>query len=250
MQEFLKELEEDGLTIFKDMFDKDDMRALNDIASELPPFVGKIKNKKFQDDKDVRKLSETQDLLVDIDWCYHWAKIPLDNLIIKDKILPALSSVCDMVWANQEWGWQTTNRYIMSNYKHDMDVQPHLDAPYLWPQKLDCQMAKYLEPGILSLTFMIPLTDFTPENGATAYVPGTHKYIWDTTKWGESGGEWHHFFKDNYIQPSVEVGGFACFYGNTMHSVMANQTDEIRRGIIYRAIRQDALDEMERLGLG
>ena len=43
---------------------------------------------------------------------------------------------------------------------------------------------------------------------------------------------------------------FACFYGNCLHSVMPNYTDEIRRGIIYRAIRQDALDEMERLGLG
>ena len=35
-----------------------------------------------------------------------------------------------------------------------------------------------------------------------------------------------------------------------MHSIMANTTDTVRRGIIYRGISQDALDEMERIGLG
>jgi hypothetical protein len=31
---------------------------------------------------------------------------------------------------------------------------------------------------------------------------------------------------------------------------MSNTTDTVRRGIIYRGIRQDALDEMNKLGLG
>ena len=246
METFLNELKEDGLTIFKDMFNKEDMLALNDVASELPPFVGNVRNKGWHNWEDVQKLDPSEET----DWLYHWAVTPEDNSIINNVVLPVITDISNTVFEDHEWGWQTTNRYIMSNLKHDMGVQPHLDAPYLWPQKLDCQMAKYLEPGVLSLTFMIPLTDFTPENGATAYAPGTHKYIWDTANWNEAKPVHFQFFQDNYIQPSVEVGGFACFYGNCMHSVMANQTDEIRRGIIYRAIRQDALDEMKRIGLG
>ena len=254
MEAFLNELEKDGLTIFKDMFDKDDIRALNDVASELSPFVGNIRGEGWQDDIAVHKLAETNDLLTEIEWLYHWSKTPEDNQIINEKILPVLSNVCNKVFDNEDWDWQMSNRYVMTNYKHGLvrgfDVQPHLDAPYLWPQRLDCQMAKYLKPGILSLTFMIPLINFTPENGATAYVRGTHKYIWDTAKWNEAKPVNSQFFKDNYVQPLVEAGSFACFYGNCMHSIMPNNTNEPRRGIIYRAIRQDALDEMEKLGLG
>lgn len=246
----LNELKEKGLVIFENMFNKQDMESLNRTASTLPPTVGNVKDKGWHNWSDVIKLGETANLLTEVDWAYHWAVTPKDNVIINETILPVITKISDSVFESSEWDWQKTNRYIMSNYKHDMDVSPHLDAPYLWPQKLETQMAKYLEPGILSLTFMIPLIDFTVNNGATAYVLGTHKYIWDTADWNEAKPVHKTFFSDNYVQPSVPVGSFACFYGNCLHSVMPNYTDEIRRGIIYRAIRQDALDEMERLGLG
>jgi ectoine hydroxylase-related dioxygenase (phytanoyl-CoA dioxygenase family) len=97
---------------------------------------------------------------------------------------------------------------------------------------------------------MIPLISFTPENGSTGFVPGTHKYIYDTANWNEAKPHTRTFFNDNFVQPSVPLGGLSCFYGNCMHSVMPNKTDDIRRAIIFRAIRQDALNEMERLGLG
>jgi len=45
VETFLKELEEDGLTIFEDMFDKDDVLELNDVASRLTPIIGNVKNK-------------------------------------------------------------------------------------------------------------------------------------------------------------------------------------------------------------
>lgn len=255
MKEYLRDLalpalEQEGLVLMKDVFDRDDMISLNDVASELSPFVGNIKDKGWHNSEDVKKVAETQDTRTETEWLYHWARTPEDNSIINEKVLPVLTEITDTVFNGNDWNWQNTNKYIMSNYKHDLDVQPHLDAPYLWPQMLDCQMAQYLKPGVLSLTFMIPLVDFTPENGATAYVPGTHRYIWDTANWNEAKPHTSRFFRNNYIQPSVTVGSLACFYGNCMHSVMANKTDEVRRGIIYRAIRQDALDEMERLGLG
>lgn len=234
-------LEQDGLFIYENAFDADQMKALNNLPME--PFVGNVRDKGWHNHEDVRKLEG------DVDWLYHWSKTPEDNDYINNTILPTLVNICDDFF-DGPWGWQDTNRYIMSNYKHDLDVQMHLDAPYLWPQRLSCQMAKMLPPGPLSLTFMIPLTDFTIENGATAYVPGTHKYIYDTAKWNEAKPVHNQFFADNYIQPEVSVGSFVSFHGGLMHSIMSNTTDTVRRGIIYRGIRQDALDEMNKLGLG
>merc|ERR1719483_715866 len=51
---------------------------------------------------------------------------------------------------------------------------PHLDYPYhrnLWPSTEGCMD---LPPThLLSLQFMTLLTDFFPENGSTAFVPGS-----------------------------------------------------------------------------
>ena len=91
-------------------------------------------------------------------------------------------------------------------------------------------MAKYLAKGPLSLTFMIPLIDFTVENGATSYVTNTHNYIWDTANWEENKPYMRTFFNDNFIQPEVPLGDFACFYGNVLHAIMPNNTDTESRG--------------------
>ena len=114
----------------------------------------------------------------------------------------------------------------------------------------DVQMAKYLAKGLLSVTFMIPLIEFTIENGATGFIPGSHNYIHDTTDWDQVASHRQTFFNDNCVQPPVPLGSFSCFYGNCLHSVMPNKTNIVRRGIIFRAIRKDALNEMYRLELG
>lgn len=240
----LKELHNDGLTICHEAFERDELLILNEVASKLPAFVGLPIDKPWMNSQAVEQH------VGDIDWAYQWARTPDDNVFINDTILPTLTDVVNTVFDGSDWGWQDTNRYIMSNYKHDNDCSPHLDAPYLWPQAPGVQMRKYLPKGILSITFMIPLVDFTVENGATAYVPGTHKFVYDTSNWQELKPHLCTFFKDNYVQPAAPLGSFLCFYGSCLHSVMSNTTNEVRRGIIYRAIRQDALDEMNRMGLG
>lgn len=244
-KDFFDKLDKDGFAISDKVFDENDLRFLDRVESNLPPFVGMCKNRGWLDyyslDYNDRK---------NIDWAYYWSVTPNDNPFINDTILPTLSKVCDNLFEGPNWGWQLTNRYIISNYQHDYPVYPHYDAPYLWPQKLETQMAKYLAKGLLSVTFIIPLIEFTPENGATGFVPGTHKYIHDTTDWNLMQNHRQAFFNDNYVQPSVPLGSFSCFYGNCLHSVMPNKTNVVRRGIIFRAIRTDALNEMYRLELG
>jgi hypothetical protein len=241
------DLVRDGLAILDDQFDEGDLRDLNEVASKLPAFVGSNQDKQWLNDTQVEQIQTEGGV---IDWRYNWAKTPEDNPFINNTILPTLTNVANIVFDGKPWGWQTTNQYIMSNYKHDTPIAPHFDAPYMWPQARDVQLAKTLPQGPLSLTFMVPLCDFTQDNGATAYVPGTHKHIYDTTLWRDMKAHMKLFFEDNYIQPSIPIGSVACFFGNCLHSVMPNTTDTARRGIIYRAIRHDALDEMTRLELG
>lgn len=232
-------LERDGFAVSKQMFNRSDIKSFNNLAGKLPPLIGMS-----QDGVWIDRVEG------DVDWAYNWAQVPEDNSFINDTVLPALGKIADSVFQDDSWGWQLTNRYVVSNYHHEFEPSPHLDAPYLWPQNLQVQMAKYLPKGILSITFMVPLVEFTPTNGATAYLPGTHKYLIDTTNWQEAKLTYRELFQDNYVQPSVPLGSISMLYGNCLHAIMPNKTNSVRRALIYRAIRQDALSEMDRLGLG
>jgi ectoine hydroxylase-related dioxygenase (phytanoyl-CoA dioxygenase family) len=248
----LEQLHNNGFQILYQMFDETALKDLNQVAATWQPTVGFSKTRGWLSEKDLIKEFENKDLLKDIDWKTHWANIPA-NLFIDDVIIPALSAIANQVFDGKNWSWQKTNRYVISNYPHEGGIYPHFDAPYLNASKPHIQMAKYLDKGILSITFMIPLITFTPLNGGTGIVPGTHKFIYDTTEMLPPDGDKNRhvqFFKDNYIQPIVPLGSLFCFYGNCMHSVMPNESDTVRRGIILRAIREDALDEMRRLGVG
>lgn len=250
MRHNIAELEDTGLTIFRDQLILSELNNINDIAGKLEPHVGLSQDGEWYNGWRMREEAETKNMLEEVNWAYHWSLTPEEHPFIKDTLLPTLSNICDHVFLDQQWGWQKTNCYIMTNNKHGFGASPHFDAPYLWPQKPDVQMSKYLAKGPLSLTFMIPLIDFTVENGATGYVTNTHNYIWDTANWEENKPYMRTFFNDNFIQPEVPAGSFACFYGNVLHAIMPNNTDMPRRGIIYRAIRQDALDEMAKHELG
>jgi hypothetical protein len=235
-------LEKHGFVISDKVFNQNELHSLNNVASNILPFVGMCKKRGWLDHED--------DKTKDVDWAYYWSVTPENNPFINKTILPLLANVCDDLLGRDNWGWQLTNRYIISNYQHDYPVYPHLDAPYLWPQMPDVQMAKYLAKGLLSVTFMIPLIEFTVENGATGFIPGSHNYIHDTTDWDQVASHRQTFFNDNYVQPTVPLGSFSCFYGNCMHSVMSNKTNTVRRAIIFRGIRNDGIKEMTRLGLG
>jgi hypothetical protein len=102
------------------MFDKDDVLELNEVASRLTPIIGNVKNKGWHNYDAVQKLSWDGDLLTEVDWLYHWSQTPEDNQIINEKILPVLSNICDTVFDGEDWGWQLTNRYVMTNYKHEL----------------------------------------------------------------------------------------------------------------------------------
>lgn len=241
----LFDLNDNGFAISEKVFDENSILSLNDIASKLPPSVGMLQNFDWINNDKVKDI-------VNPDWAYYWSQIPEDNTYINNTIFPALENVCNKVFKTS-WGWQLTNRYIISNCKHECPVRIHLDAPYVWPQMPELRMDNYLEEGPLSITFMVPLIEFTTENGSTGYVPGTHKYKYNPKDMLRPNGEpspYDRFFEDNCVQETIELGRFICFYGNTMHSVMPNKSDVVRRSIILRAIRQDALGEMNKLGLG
>ena len=106
--------------------------------------------------------------------------------------------------------------------------EPHLDYPYyshLWPKKDSCMD---LPPShLLALQVVTVITDFTPDNGSTAIIPGSHINP-------------HHPDKDEFfkkcIQPTAKAGDVIMFAGPIQHCAMPNKTNMIRSGILQHMV--------------
>ena len=98
---------------------------------------------------------------------------------------------------------------------------PHLDYPYYrhcWPSVSGCMNLP--ASHLLSLQIVTLITDFTPENGSTAIVPGSHINP-------RHPDDREEFFK-SAIQVSAEAGDVLMFSGPIQHCAMSNKTEEIR----------------------
>ena len=74
----------------------------------------------------------------------------------------------------------------------------------------------------LSLAIMVAGTDFTAENGATRYVPGSNR-------WPEGRVPEEH----EVVQAVMPRGSIAFWLGSVYHGLGINHTDVARTGFIY-----------------
>jgi ectoine hydroxylase-related dioxygenase (phytanoyl-CoA dioxygenase family) len=81
---------------------------------------------------------------------------------------------------------------------------------------------------------MVMMCDFNEHNGATGYVPGTHKYMFDP-KSIQDDKSWDIFFADNYQQYTANAGSFVAWHPRLLHSTMPNKSNNIRRALLLHA---------------
>jgi hypothetical protein len=73
---------------------------------------------------------------------------------------------------------------------------------------------------------MWPLDDFTPENGATRFVPGSH--LWEVGRRPEPG--------ESVTLAEMPAGSVMFYLGNLWHGGGANQTQQSRLGVILEYV--------------
>ena len=98
---------------------------------------------------------------------------------------------------------------------------PHIDYPY-WT--IDEKFGVSLTEQPLAMVFIILLTDFTVQNGATALRPYSHK----SPKYPSDQDE----FFDNAIQIQGKAGDMMVLRSSLQHCAMPNLSNAIRSGVI------------------
>jgi len=109
-------------------------------------------------------------------------------------------------------------------------VYPHIDTPYrfaAWQRSRD----------LLAVQFLVPLVEFTAENGATAIVEHSHRYLWDIKELYR--GVYDQWFLDNHLQILMQPGDILAYNPRLVHSTMPNHTDKDRRALLISVMDQE-----------
>lgn len=218
---FIKEIDEIGFTVQQDVFDREMISELNQFAETLGPERGHDKAMKWYGWNHVEAMEDPKN---EVDWAYYWTPNVSHPHIktIKNEIAP----LADAAFGMDNWVWHVQDFIVLHPGMNF--YRPHIDTPYRFPE------FRYAE-GLLGLQFMVMMCDFTPDNGATGYVPGTHKYIQNAISMRDQLDVWNPFFADNYKQYTAGAGSFVCWHPRLLHSTMPNKSNEIRRALLLHA---------------
>jgi len=220
-EKFINDINHTGFTVHQNIFDQNIIHELNSYAETLNPERGHDKNLNWFGWNNVAEMENPKE---QVDWAYYWTPHVEHHHI--DYIKQRLSILANAAFGENNWVWHVQDFIVLQPGMNF--YRPHIDTPYRFKE------FRYSE-GLLGLQFMVMMCDFTPDNGATGYVPGSHKYIYDAIQMRDRLDVWSPFFADNYEQYTAGAGSFVCWHPRLLHSTMPNKSNEIRRALLLHA---------------
>ncbi len=217
---FLHDLNHTGFTVQRDAFDIDKINELNEFAETINPERGHTKDKKWIGWNQIKDIENPK---TEIDWAYYWTEQVQHPII--NEMKHTLAQYADAAFGEHNWVWHVQDFIVLHPGMNF--YRPHIDTPYRFPE------FRYNQE-LLGLQFMVMMCDFNEHNGATGYVPGTHKYMFDP-KSIQDDKSWDTFYADNYQQYTANAGSFVAWHPRLLHSTMPNKSNKIRRALLLHA---------------
>ncbi|KAH8197846.1 hypothetical protein TruAng_007993 [Truncatella angustata] len=204
----LNALREDGVVIIKSLFTSDQVRRLNE---DVQPAMDKLGVGSKHTEATIKEFygDNTKRLINVITLSKTFREEIIENNLIHQ--------LCEEIYLEDAGGyWMNTAQVI--------DIGPGSKAQPLHRDQWQFPIFTYCGPNApeASINFVVALSKFTDENGATRVIPGSHKW----TDFKENGSP------EDTVPAEMEIGD-ACFItGKVVHGGGANTTKDLtRRGI-------------------
>lgn len=124
---------------------------------------------------------------------------------------------------------------VITNEPGNTFVKPHIDSPYRFDKW-------WASTELLGVQCIIPLCDFTQENGGTGVLPGSHTRSWVVKD--SYAGKYNEEFLAGVQQPKMSLGDVLIYHPRTLHSTMPNLTDQPRRALLIHITSQYMSDKL------
>ena len=140
-----------------------------------------------------------------------------------------------MIFGNSDWSIHCVD--TISTRPKSSKVWAHIDMPYKFEQ---FNKIKHT----LGVQVIIPLDTFTLENGATAFLPGSHKQMFDWKDLEDNRQKYNDIILSQGIQFISNPGDVLMYDGRTLHSTMPNNSTEFRSALLINLIKTDIIPEL------
>jgi len=199
VQSHLEAIESDGYTIIEDVFKPEIVDAIGNRVHELEQQTLGETERGYAVDGNSQLRTAGLLRLDPLFW-----EIP-----IHDDVLPIVKGVLG-------------DPCLLTSFSA-IDVLPGENKQPIHPDDALIPLARPHQPIVC--TCMVAIDDFTPENGATRLLPGSHKSA-DMTDMGTDYRE-----VDNMIPATMRAGSVLAFNGSLLHQAADNESDAPRLGL-------------------
>tara|TARA_R110001606_G_scaffold47376_1_gene120568 strand:+ start:6088 stop:6792 length:705 start_codon:yes stop_codon:yes gene_type:complete len=136
--------------------------------------------------------------------------------------------------------WETYVVDCITTRPHSDKIYAHIDTPYRFEEFAD-------STETLGVQIIIPLDNFTLENGATAYLPGSHLENIDFRDLEDRREHYNNRLTSEGQQFLANPGDVLMYDGRTLHSTMPNNSADFRSALLINALRRDVIDRVREL---
>ena len=155
-----------------------------------------------------------------------WGLLSKGQVFAKMATHPLLLSICRQILGSKCRLSSLSANTVLPGMEGQ---QPHLDYPYhryLWPAEYE--YSPYPATSLMSLTVITLLTDFTPENGSTALVPGSQL--------SPAYPDDQKLFFEKCQQVTGKAGDVMIIAGSIQHCAMTNKSNAARSAILQQMV--------------
>jgi ectoine hydroxylase-related dioxygenase (phytanoyl-CoA dioxygenase family) len=176
--------------------------------------------------------------LQDQQYMHYWSKSIKDTPIDRDIIDPKIQQLIQDIFPGEPY-----IRYG-SDFKVTMPgstyFSPHFDTPYRYDH-----YCNDFDDRALGMQFAIALDDFTEQNGATRFVPGSHRR--EMLKSDIRSGRYDDELRDHGISFVGPAGSVLIYHSRTLHSTMPNNSNQRRRLMLSLTLHESILATLAQL---
>ena len=198
-----------GYDVFKDVVDLQLIEAINKKITLLVPHRGHAMDHKYYP---ADKIKECKDLAV-------WWSQELSGWPEVQEITRQLINVVGVMFDEPS----SYIADIITNEPGNTHIKPHIDSPYRFPKWWD-------KDELLGIQCILPLCEFTKENGGTGLLPNSHNTRWVVKD--SYAGKYNEEFLAGVVQPKMNPGDALIYHPRTLHSTMPNNTGIRRRALL------------------
>lgn len=165
-----------------------------------------------------------------------WTKQPPREMW--QPIVEQLASPISVFFGDKEWDIHCVD--CITTRPKSSKVYAHIDLPYRYDEFWNVDRT-------LGVQIIIPLDDFTLENGATIYLPSSHLMRVDPQTFEEKRDELTDMLLNQGVQNVSKAGSVLMYDGRILHSTMPNHSDQFRSALLINVMEKDIIPRVQEL---